>query len=132
MDKPEREKTARFAKEKINDFLDNGGYTSALMLASIYVNLRLRSLLTEYISPTENKWRTVSNKLDIGFNRLLSLCKELNLLYGFNVEPLKRLYNRRCKIAHESELWKKILPKDKEEIKSLCESAIEFLENTIR
>lgn len=131
MDKPERDKTAKFAKKKINEFLDNGGHTSALLLASIYVNLRLRTLLTEYISPTKSRWRAVSNKLDIGFNRLLSLCNEFDLLNGFNTEPLKRLYKRRCKIAHESELWKKICPEDKEEIKSLCQSAIELLENTI-
>jgi len=132
MDKPERKKTAKFAKEKISDFLDNERHTSALLLSSIYVNLRLRTLLTEHLSPTKSKWRAVSNKLDIGFNRLLSLCNEFDLLYGFNTEPLKRLYKRRCKIAHESELWREISPEDKKEIKSLCESAIEFLENTIR
>ena len=132
MDRPERQKTANFVKEKVNALLDDENHTSALLFSSIYVNLRLRTLLTEYLSPAKNKWRGISEKLDIGFNRLLSLCDEFGLLHGFNKKPLTKLWEKRCKIAHESSLWKKVPPKEKEAIKNLCESAIDFLENTVR
>jgi len=131
MDKPEREKTAKFAKKKINEFLDDDKHVSAILLSCIYVNLRLRTLLTEHLSPEENKWKAISTKLDIGFNRLLSLCDEFGLLHGVQKKPLQRLYEERCKVAHDSELWKKIKEKEKKELRDICNSAIRFLERTI-
>ena len=130
MDLSEREETTKYASKKIKSYLDGEDYTSALLLSSIYVNMRLRSLLADRLFPPRNKWKAVSNKLDVGFNRLLNLCQELGLLHGFNKKPLKNLWEKRCNVAHESKLWKELSQKDKEDIRQLCESAIKFLEKT--
>jgi len=138
MDKNEREETTKYAKGKIETFLKNHDYVSALFLSSIYLNIRLRSLLTDrLLQPKnewkENEWKEISRMLTgigKGFNTFVNLCNRLGLLEGHNPEDLKGLWNMRNKIAHESELWKSLSERDEKEIRRLCKSAIEFLEKT--
>jgi hypothetical protein len=132
MDKTERQRTTEFAAKKIKRFLDTEEYISALLLASIYANIRLRTLLTSRLDPPKEKWEYASNAFDslLGFNKLLNLCDELGLLHGQSPKKLKDLWEKRCKIAHESELWKELSDKDKKEITQLCECTIKFLNET--
>jgi len=130
----ERQETTNYAKKKINQFLKDKEYFSALLLASIYVNTRLRTLLTNRLSPTEEKWEETSNIVDslYGFKKMVSLCDKLGLI-PINPKTLKNLWDERSAVAHESELWKEDELADEKikEITGLCNSAIEFLEKTI-
>jgi len=126
----EREETTKYACSKIKEYLHEEDFTSALMLSSIYVNIRLRTVVTDRLYPPKRKWGNISRKLDIGFNRLLNLCEELDLLYGFDKRILGNLWKKRCNVAHESRLWKQLSRRDKDEIESICKAAMQFLEKT--
>ncbi len=126
----EREQTTSYATKTIKAYLAKGDHISALLLTSIYLNIRLKSLLTEKLSPPENKWKTTSALLHIDFKRLVDLCNLLGLLKGYSSEKLKTLWDMRNKVAHESELWRDLSEKEQDEIVNLCESAIEFLKKT--
>lgn len=140
MDEPEREDTTKKAIERIDEFLGKPDYISALLISSIYVHMRLRSLITDRLSPPDDKWKKISGMLDnefSGFKRLVSLCDELHLLNNHDPEELKELWKNlknlwdmRGNIAHESELWRKLTKEDEEKIRNLCKSAKEFLEKT--
>ena len=128
----EREETTKYANNIVSSYLKKKEYTSALLLASIYVNIRLKSLLTDRLSPSKSKWRSVSKKLNFSFNNLLDRCNRLGISkkYDFNPKYLKKLWKMRCSIAQESKLWKKLSEKDEENIEELCLSAKAFLEKT--
>lgn len=129
----ERLETTNWTKEKINKFLANGEFFLALMLASNVVNLRLRTLLTIRLQPEEKDWKKITNLVNslYGFNTMVNLCEKLELLH-VNPKVLKDLWSERCSIAHESDIWKKDVTKEKSEnITKVCNSAIEFLEKTI-
>jgi hypothetical protein len=129
----EREKTTTTAKELSTNLLSEKQYTSALLVSTIYVDMRLRSLITDRLSPPKGKWQEISNTLNnLSFNSLLTLCEKLGLStrYNFDINPLKKLWNERCKIAHESTLWRELSEKDIERIRSLCNSANDFMEKT--
>ena len=64
MEKTEREETTDYAKKKVNKFLKNKEYISALLLTSIYMNIRLKTLLTNRLSPAKEKWKETSNSVD--------------------------------------------------------------------
>lgn len=132
MDLTEREETTRYARKKINSYLHSHDYISALLLASIYVNIRLRSLLTNRLSPTKDKWEKTSRVLDslLGFNKLVNLCDHMGLIVDCKPKKLKGLWTKRCNVAHESKLWRTLQPEDKTEIAQLCKSAIDFLQKT--
>jgi hypothetical protein len=132
MDEPERQKTTEYAAKRIKCFLDDGEHISALLLASIYANIRLRTLLTSRLNPPKEKWEYTSNAFDslLGFNKLLNLCDKLGLLHGQNPKKLRDLWEKRCNVAHESELWKELSDEDKKEITQLCECTIKFLNET--
>jgi len=133
MDKTEREETTDYAKRKIDSFLENHEYLSALLLASIYVNIRLRSLLTNRLSPPKNEWKKTAQVLDslYGFKKMVSLCDKLGLIPN-KPKILKNLWDKRSSVAHESTLWKEeeLSDEEKKEITHLCKSAIKFLQQT--
>jgi len=127
----EREKTTEYASRIINSYLKNKEYTSALLLSSIYANIRLRSLITDWLSPPRNKWKKASEILTLGFRRLVDLCDKLKLLHDNEKKTLYELWDKRCNVAHESKLWKKLSEKEKKKIDHLCKSTIQFLEKKI-
>ena len=133
MDKTEREETTDYAKKKINLFLKDSEHISALFLASIYVNIRLKTLLTNRLSPAQEKWTNTSNVIDslYGFKKMVSLCDKLELI-PITPKTLKNLWDKRSEVAHESKLWKEDQLPDEEikEITELCNSAIDFLQKT--
>ena len=131
--KTEREETTIRANGLITTFLGEKQYTSALLLSTIYADMRLRSLIADTLSPPKDKWQEVSDTLsNLSFNSLLTLCKRLGLSerYNFEIKPLKKLWKERCKIVHESMLWRELSEKDIEIITSLCNSAMDLLEKT--
>ena len=128
----EREATTNYAKEKINSFIENNEYHLALLIAYIYANMRLKSLITDWINPQKDKWKKTSEIFG-GFNffRLLNKCKELELLVNNEYKTLDDLRKKRNNVAHESRIWKGKLPlREENKIKSICESVINFLERT--
>jgi len=131
--KTEREETTIRAKGLITTFLGEKQYTSALLLSTIYADMRLRSLIADRFSPPKDKWQEVSDILSsLSFNSLLTLCKKLGLSeqYNFEIKPLKELWKERCKIAHESTLWRKLSEKDIGIITGCCNSTTDLLEKT--
>lgn len=128
----EREETTNYAKETINAFLDKREYHFALLLSYIYVDIRLRSLLTDWIKPAKKRWKKTSEILSwIGFRGLVIKCDKLGLLSNEERENLDELREKRNKVAHESTLWKGgVQPDEEKKIKRLCKSAIKFLERT--
>jgi hypothetical protein len=128
----ERENTTRYATDKINHLLDNNDFTSAVLLTSIYVNMRLKTLITVRLNPPQQHWQDTSNAFNslLGYKNLLSVCNMLGLMKGCNFKQLKDLWEKRCVVAHETELWKNISPQEQQEIRELCNSAIDFLKKT--
>jgi len=131
-----RRKTTKYACRKIKGHLESEepDYTSALLLSSIYADMRLRSLLTDWVSPsTQDKWEKTSSEIlnKISFRGLIILCKKFNLLPDKKDDKnLDDLREKRNKVAHESRLWKKLKGPEKKEIERLCNFTIEFLERT--
>lgn len=135
-DQSEREKTTEYASERIKSFLEKSeaDYISALLLSSVYVNLRLRTLLTDWVKPPRNNWKRVSSEVIncLDFHELIVLCSRYKLLINGERKKLEKLRKKRNHVAHESTLWKKLKERDKKQISSLCNFAIQFLERTNR
>ena len=130
-----REKTTKYATEKINDLLERQDFTSALLLASIYVHMRLKTLITLRLSPPKEHWRDIADSFNsggspLGFYGLINVCSKLGLVQNQDTRKLKGLWTHRNKIAHDTELWKKISDKKQREIIELCDFAKKFLKNT--
>jgi len=132
LDFPERLETTSLAKKEINSFLGKEEYHIAVLFASIYANIRLRSLVTDWKNPQKDDWKKTSQRIDpFNFGRLLGTCNKLKLLANEEYVTLDRLRVKRNEVAHESRLWKaNIQETEKNEMKTLCESAIRFLEAT--
>lgn len=130
-----REKTTKLATEKINELLGRKDYTSALLLASIYVHMRLKTLITLRLNPSQENWRDISNSFNsslspLGYNSLINVCNKLDLVTNEDKNKLKRIWVLRNNIAHETELWKALPKKKKMEIDKLCKHVAKFLRST--
>jgi hypothetical protein len=133
MKETEREQATKYAVDQIQEYLiKDYDYTSALLLAAIYVHMRLKSLLTDRLSPDKKQWKEVHVRLGdlLGFRRTVSICKSLGLVSEEMSKNLKELYDMRSEVAHESRIWRELKNLDVEKVKRLCKCAIEFLEET--
>ena len=128
----ERKETTNYAKKNINTFLKKQEYISALLLVWIYVDIRLRTLLTDFIEPQNSRWNETSEILGkISTKELIILCfKKYKLILKDQNKVLHQLNEKRNKVAHESSLWRTVPQDDQVEIEGLCKSAIQFLEDT--
>ncbi|MCW4023339.1 MAG: hypothetical protein NWF02_09295 [Candidatus Bathyarchaeota archaeon] len=133
----ERVKTTRNVTTKINAFLNGPepDYISALLIAELYLNIRLRTLLTNWISPTENRnWKKISNQVinHIPFPTLLRLCKDNDLLPSEDdVEKIRKIHIKRNDIAHYPRLWNGVKDKsEQKEFREFCKFTQDFLERT--
>lgn len=73
--------TTRFASTQVNNLLLRKEYSSALLLAFIYVDIRLTTLLTDSLSPSKHKWQEIADLVgSLGFRRKFELCKKKGLL----------------------------------------------------
>jgi hypothetical protein len=132
-----REETTEYAKEKINQFIGNKDYHLALLIAHIYIGIRLKTLLINWVNKnrnnqTEENWKKIALVFkDISFDASLRNCKNFKLLNDGEFEKLRELQGRRNDVAHDSRLWR-ITPSLEEvnDIKNICESVIKFLERT--
>lgn len=130
----EREATTNYACETINSFLKNNEYRSALLFSSIYLEIRLRTLLTDRMSPLKVKWKETSKKFEkYDLYNLIEFCGLLELISENERKDLDELRDKRNNVAHESRLWRnKPQKNEKNKIERLCNSAIQFLERTRR
>jgi len=127
----ERDGTTRNAIKAINENLNRDGYNAALLHSFIYVNIRLRSLLTDYLSPTQPRWKETHSVLgSLQFPRLLKYCKDYRLIDESDKDKLDKLAHKRNNIAHESVLWRAPTPADIVNIEGHCQYAISFLRKT--
>ena len=129
MDISEREATTRYAVNMIDSYLGRKEYASALLLSSIYAYIRLKSLLTDRLNPSKERWKKIS-KTPLSFNIAVNLCEDLEILSAPVSRDLRNLWEKRCSIAHESKLWKELSEEDIKKIRHLCEFAKSFLEET--
>ena len=134
----EREETTDYAREKINSFIGNKEYHLALMIAHIYTGIRLKTLLIDWVTenrnePIEENWKKIAGIFkDVYFNACLKNCKNLKLVNNDEYEKFKMLQTKRNEVAHESRLWRIEPPlKEINDIKSICDSVIAFLENKL-
>lgn len=129
-----REKTTEYATKIINSYRHKPKpeYTVALLLSYIYVDIRLRTLLTNLVSPTKNKWEITSAEIlgKLNLMNLINLCYDHKLINKNQKKNLHALRVKRNKVAHESELWKRLSEDDQKEIENLCKFTIQFLEKT--
>lgn len=130
--KSEREKTTRYAVKQINRYLKppKPDHKSALLLSAIYATIRLRTLLTDWVSPPNDKWKETGKLFNLKFAGLINRCKQHGLLIGKERETLDGLRKKRNQLAHETKLWKGVSPKEKKKIELLCKSTVKFLERT--
>jgi hypothetical protein len=97
----------------------------------------LGHLLTDWIEPqesehTSNKWKKTAEIFkSLAFYGLLKNCIKLRLISKDEHDTLNDLREKRNDVAHESRTWKNGTDVTEEKrIKSICESAIAFLERT--
>jgi len=127
----EKTKTTDYVIKTIRANLNAQGYTSAILLSFIYVNIRLRTLLTDYLSPAREKWKETHAILSsLQFPRLLKYCKTYKLIDEGEREKLAKLADKRNYLAHESVLWRKLTQEDVNNIEQHCQFAITFLKDT--
>jgi predicted Fe-S protein YdhL (DUF1289 family) len=96
--------------------------------------MRLKTLITLRLNPPEKYWQDTSNAFNslLGYKNLVNVCDKLGLIKDIDTKALRDLWDKRCRVAHETELWKNISPKEREEINRLCHSAIDFLNKTTK
>lgn len=124
----ERQETTDYAVKRIDENLTPERYNVALLLAFIYVSIRLRSLLTDHITPSKPMWKETHRVLgSLGFRSLLKHCKEFRLITKEEGDKLSKLADKRNYIAHESVLWRSLTDADIANIKEHCEFAKTFL-----
>ena len=135
----DRDNTTRYASAQIDNLLSRGDYTSALLLAFIYVDIRLTSLLTDRFSPSEEKWEELNDLIgNLNFRRRVELCTKKGLFDRLPLEPkrlrtkFKKLREQRNDAAHETRLWKTIDRQDAIAIGKRCQFAKEFLAMTTK
>lgn len=127
----EREETTEYAIKSIDSLLAGNYYAAALLLASTYSHIRLRTLLTDYISPPKDKWKETHSILSrLPFYKLLAHCEKNGKLEQTDPTKLKNLQDKRNKVAHETELWKELNQTEIGEIKQKCEFVKDFLKKT--
>lgn len=127
----EREETTQYVIKTIDSCFERNEYTSALLLSSIYVGIRLSTMLTNYLSPNKEKWKETHELLNkINFNGLLKHCKEKNILSRSDKDKLDKVNALRNKIAHESTIWREPSIEDIRNIKEKCEFVKDFLQRT--
>lgn len=126
----ERTRTTKKAVKRINSYIADGEFAAALLFSSVYVHLRLKSLLADRLQGKNDDWRTVQEGIAINFVPAVRLCHTLGLMRGYNPKNLTKLWEKRGSIAHESDLWRTNSKKDIEKIEHHCRSAIAFLELT--
>jgi len=119
---------------KIDEFLNNRDYPSAILLSAIYVHVRLKSLLADKLARRDKeKWQVVFKDLKdmrLQFYAALRLCKASGTISLQQYGDLHALNKKRNNIAHESKLWRRIKTSDIDEIKRLCNCAKRFLQET--
>jgi hypothetical protein len=135
----DRDNTTRYASAQIDNLLSRGEHTSALLLAFIYVDIRLTSLLTDRLSPSEEKWEELADLIgNLNFRRKVELCTKKGLFDRLPMEPsqlgtkFKKLGEKRNDAAHETRLWKTIGQHDAIAIRERCQFAKEFLAITTK
>lgn len=131
----DRENTTKLATKRINELIERDDVISALLLASIYAHMRLRTLITLQLRPSKKHWREIANSFNsggsiLGYGALVSVCNKLELVQNEDKEQLKDLWRLRNSIAHETDIWKGITKDDEKEMKALCNFTIEFLKKT--
>lgn len=130
MDKSERENTTKYACDKIDSFLKQCDYTSAILLSTIYAHIRLRAMYTDWLAPPENEWKETFDKQKGTFSVFIYRCGKSRLFIGEEKTNLDSLRNLRNNIAHESKLWRETTPEDERNIKNLCKFTKKFLRRT--
>lgn len=128
-----RQETTDIATNKINQMLnDKKDYTSALLIASIYVDMRIRTIIALQLDSSGQKFEQISHILDsqVGFRNLIGIIENMGKIKKQEADKLRELYTERCKVAHETTLWKDVSEEKQEEIKKLCNVAIDFLNKT--
>jgi hypothetical protein len=127
----EREETTQYAIKIIDSCFKRNEYTSALLLSFIYASIRLSTILTNYLSPNDDKWKETHKILNkINFSVLIKQCKDKNILSKDDYNKLDKLRILRNNIAHESILWKELSEDEIKNIKEKCESVKNFLQIT--
>ena len=123
----ERKETTISVTNRINDFLNRRepDYISALLLADLHANIRLRTLLNDWISPTDcRNWEKISAQV-IDYIPFPALKSEKD------VEQLRKLRKRREEIAHQPRLWRGVTDAtEQKDFRYFCMFTIDFLERT--
>lgn len=101
MQQSDREEATDYAKRQIDDFLLRRYYTSAILLASIYVDIRLTSLLTDRLSPSKAKWEEIASVVrNLNLSQKIRLCKSKGILENRTfARELHKLREKRNKLA---------------------------------
>lgn len=130
----ERRDTTAKAVAKIDEYLNNRDYTSALFFSAIYAHTRLKSLLADKLARRDKeKWQVVVKELKdmrLSFYAALRMCKASGIISPEQYGDLHELGKRRNNLAHESVLWRRMERKDINDIDRLCKCARKFLQET--
>lgn len=127
----ERQETTDYAVEKILLNLEGEEYFPALLLSFIYASIRLRSLVADYLRPTNKTWKRTHEFLSIpAFSQLPRYANENKVVTKRQYRGLDKLRKIRNKIAHESTPWRHPKPDDTNRMIASCHFAISFLKDT--
>lgn len=130
----DRENTTKLATKRINELVDDD-VISALLLASIYAHMRLRTLITLQLKPPKKHWREIADSFDsggsiLGYGALVSVCNKIGLIDNNDKAQLKKVWKFRNSIAHETTIWKDVTKENKKAMIALCDFVKDFLNRT--
>jgi len=135
--KVDRLSTARSASTRLENLLSRKEYSAALLLAFIYVDMRLTTLLTDVLCSSEDNWEEIADIVEyLGFRRKVERCKKRGLLSALRFSEkkldseLEKLREKRNDAAHETRIWKGLDAHEIQAVKRRCQFAQEFLEMT--
>lgn len=125
-------KFTREADEEISRHLNNESFRIATLIAGMYVNTRLSTLVRRSLEIDNKTGRKSFRRLfdDLNTGTLLNLCHRARMITTSEQEKIRRFLQLRNGIAHDFEMWDKLDAQTIKAIKHWCKFIIDFMVTT--
>ena len=116
------------ANELIPEYIDQGDEPVAVVVASAFVEVRLKTLISELMSTRNKNVKELYERIEL--SRLVKMCYAFDLISLSETSKLQELISCRNKLAHNSLNWRKRTKEQDRRYRTVSRSALEFL-NTV-
>ncbi len=125
---------SKFTLEAINDVrrqLRKKNYRVAMLVASLYLQTRLGTLLTRSLEIRKRNRRKFNRLFaDLTLGRLVSLAHKARMITSAERDSLNKFVELRNDIAHELEMWDPLSDDLKRAAEHWCNFALQFMSDT--